>query len=258
MNMSWLIRAMEDQAPRATLALRAQSERRRGEPDLDIAIRLAKGARTTIDIGANRGVYTHWFSRQSQRCVAFEPNPQCAGLLRRAIGGRAEVHEVALSDRDGHARLTIPIVAGRENSYRSSLEAAPGAGHRSVTVQTATLDSYTLPEVDFIKIDVEGHELEAIEGAMETIIRHRPTLLIEAEERHRTGSVAEVRQRFVELGYRGFFVYGDGVSAIEDFRLEAHQVDSGTFGARSATYVNNFFFVPPHRSEQIEILEALR
>lgn len=255
--MGTLVERFEQAAPSAALTLRAQRDRHRGEPDLAVAIDLVGDCRTAVDIGANRGVYAHWFVKRAQRCVAFEPNPECAALLRRAIGDAADVHQVALSDHSGEATLKIPIIAGRENSYRSSIQANPEA-HRAIAVTVATLDSYTLPEVDFIKIDVEGHEEETLAGAAETLVRHQPTVLVEAEERHRAGSVDAVRRRFAELGYVGFFLFDDVVRTIEDFDPSIHQLEPDSLGARSATYVNNFIFVPPHRHRHLELLELRR
>lgn len=46
-------------------------------------------------------------------------------------------------------------------------------------MDTVTIDSLQLPRVDFIKIDVEGHELEVLWGSRETLKKYHPTLLVE-------------------------------------------------------------------------------
>jgi hypothetical protein len=66
-----------------------------------------------------------------------------------------------------------------------------------VPVQTRTLDSFALEHVDFMKIDVEGHELAVLRGASETLARHRPWLVVEAWEDHRE----PVKQLLAALDY---------------------------------------------------------
>ena len=63
------------------------------------------------------------------------------------------------------------------------------------------LDYYGLEDVGFLKIDVEGHELAVLRGATETISRSYPSILVEAEDRHRPGTVADVCEYLSLFGY---------------------------------------------------------
>lgn len=253
---SQIARRLEATAPGIALTLRAHLERRWGEPELRLAAELSSGSRTAIDVGANRGVYSYWLARQARRCVAFEPNPDCAELLRKALGDRIDVREIALSDRTGRAELVIPVRDGKENSYRSSLHAETGAHDRQVEVPTARLDDLGLTVVDFMKVDVEGHEIETLAGAAETLDRDRPIVIIEAEERHRTGSVESVVTVFTERSYEGFFLFDGDVVPVDAFDPAIHQIEPTSLGARTASYANNFVFIPPERSAQLEILRS--
>ena len=88
------------------------------------------------------------------------------------------------------------------------------------SVQTACLDDVTLPRIGFIKIDVEGHELNVLEGAKRTISRDRPTLLIECEERHNPGGVSKLRELFRDAGYEGRFLHMDRMRSLDEFDVK--------------------------------------
>jgi FkbM family methyltransferase len=109
------------------------------------------------DVGANIGVYTVGAARRGAMVVSYEPNPRVAALLRRNIGlngveDRVTVSEAAVGAVHGELLLS-PIgvldVAARIDP----------AG--SVRVRSVTLDG----PFDVVKIDVEGYELEVLEGA---------------------------------------------------------------------------------------------
>jgi len=93
--------------------------------------------------------------------------------------------------------------------------------------------------VDFIKCDVEGHELEAFQGAAAILAEDRPKLLFECEQRHlQSHSMREVFDFLAGLGYRGWFFRRDRLLPLERFVPESN-VAPGAPG-----YVYNFVFLP--------------
>jgi FkbM family methyltransferase len=222
-------------------------EMRTGEPELRLVGALLKASGAMVDVGANRGIYSAVALRSRRWVAAFEPVPEEAARLGRLIGARGVVHQVALSDRCGRATLRIPCLSGVTVTTRSSLEANVEADlpHRDLEVDVATLDSFGLSDVAFIKIDVEGHELSVLRGGAGTIARSRPNLLVEVEESRVPGSFQAVSDLLASLDYRGFWLDGDGLQPIEDFQPATQQVNRPKFGEKKAAgHVNNFIWLP--------------
>ena len=140
-----------------------------------------------IDIGGNWGIYAYALSALGSRLAVFEPNPQCFRALNSWASGKknVDVYAVALSSQHGQGLLHIPVdVTGQEHDASASLESRRDEATRCVEVEITTLDSFGFQDVKFIKIDVEGHELDVLKGATKTIASSMPVMLIEIEQRY--------------------------------------------------------------------------
>jgi FkbM family methyltransferase len=206
----------------------------------------------TVDVGANCGLYTRQLARLSRQVHAFEPSRQMARLLRRTSASNVSVHEIALSDHDGDAELFIPQGDNGLVHGLASLEPRTESSTELVSTQvpTARLDAVVHQDVAFVKIDVEGHELNVLNGAVELLERSQPVFLVEAEDRHRAQATRLIFEFFRHKSYRGFFLKDDDVMPIDQFRAEdlqdadALRPDGGRKSGQF--YVNNFFFFPEH------------
>lgn len=195
----------------------------------------------SLDIGANIGDYTWHLRALSSQVWAFEPNPRLAGWLRRCFGGTIILHDVALGEHGATAQLSIPKdPSGREIAAHASIEKDFGVRSDHIAVSVVPLDSLQLPKIGFIKIDVEGHELAVLKGAIGLIRRDRPTILVEIEERHRADAVGSTREWLEGIGYQGFFALSDGIHPITEFSSSRDQ-DLAKLG--DDAYINNFIFV---------------
>jgi FkbM family methyltransferase len=228
--------------PVVTVRLRAAFKRHELERALLSA--LCDPARLGVDVGAALGAYTWPLSRLCRGCIAFEPNPAQASYLRRAFGGAVRVENVALSDHSGETELVIPLENGREMAGLASISSDgmfAGQAVRRQKVGLRTLDSFALGPTGFIKLDVEGHELAVLGGAVALIGRDHPVLLVELEERFAAGSIARVREFLDAMGYCGLFLQEGRLCPIEAFDPAVHQsmVNWGSIGA----YINNFLFI---------------
>lgn len=224
------------------------------EIELSFLKRFIREESVTVDVGANCGLYTRELARLS-RCVhAFEPSRQMADLLRRTSAPNVNVHEVALSDHSGEAALFVP--EGEQGPVHGLASIEPqacrsGKPGRAVPVPTARLDDIVQDEVEFVKIDVEGHELSVLNGATGLLERSQPVFLVEAEDRHHPTATSSVFEFFRHRNYRGFFVDDGDVIPVEEFDVETFQdvdallPDGGR--KKGKAYVNNFFFFPLHQ-----------
>jgi FkbM family methyltransferase len=155
-----------------------------GLPDLDVqkiakCVALSPSFGTALDIGAHIGAVSVYLARKFERVIAFEAVPATFEFLRLnaaeipnitalnvAVGPTAG--EVYLSHYPRHGQLShvdcgIPV----EKTSRIG------------PIPAQTIDSLSMASVSFIKIDVEGFELPVLEGAVETIQRCRPLMLVE-------------------------------------------------------------------------------
>ena len=232
---------MEGVAPaRVTMPLEAWADKA-VEPELCLIPKLVRRDQVAVDVGAARGSYSYYFSRFARACHAFEPNPDSVERLKRRLPS-VHVHNVALSASPGTAILRIPTVAGQILAGWASIheanhfKALPAHSVTSVRVETVSLDEFGVRNVGFIKIDVEGHELEVLKGAKNTIIRDNPIVQVEAEERHRPDAVSSVFEFLQPLGYSAYCIQGRSLTPLIRKRF-----DPGKSLAR------NYIFIPDCR-----------
>jgi FkbM family methyltransferase len=223
-----------------------------GEKELAYVNALCDESCVSLDIGANRGIYSYLMRRHSQSVIAFEPNPFYANFVRRALKD-VKVVEAAISDHEGTSVLRVPL--SEPSAGMGTIEAENTLDQvpvQQITISLLTLDSLKLTKIGFMKIDVEGHELAALRGAAGTIENSLPNLLIEAEERHRKHAVISVLKFLSEYGYTGLFHIDGKLRPIEEFDTSTHQ-DVSTAGK---PYVNNFIFI--HQSKMVKFHAATR
>ncbi len=140
---------------------------------------------TVIDVGANAGVYT--FSAAQKvgsmgRVIAIEPFSGCVDLLKETIRlnnlSQVQVCHGAASDRSGLVKLSLQ--ASSELNEISEADLPAGTYEE---VERFTLDSLIeklqLTQVDFLKIDAEGHEIPVLKGSDRILREFRPIILYE-------------------------------------------------------------------------------
>ena len=170
-----------------------------------------------LDIGANGGIYTVIAAKQvgpEGRVYAFEPGERELKLLKHNIKinnlTNVTVVECAVSDKSGVAKFAI-VRDGALNSL-ANLKRPEQQIQRWQTVITTSLDdfvvNYSIPKVDFIKIDVEGAEKLVIDGAKKLMAsNNRITILFESSDHNVAAFGYSTKQLLFQLSQAGLEVY---------------------------------------------------
>jgi FkbM family methyltransferase len=174
--------------------------------EIAVANSRARRGSVAVDVGANVGMFTVPLATAvgpTGAVLAFEPHPANAERLRGncRVNGRSNVvvHEVALAESEGTAVLKL----GKDAAYGSTVQVWPGKeSGETLSVPSRTLDGVWReagqPDVSFVKVDVEGAELQVLSGARDLLATCSPSLLLEANSPR---ALDELRTWLAGVGY---------------------------------------------------------
>jgi FkbM family methyltransferase len=142
-----------------------------------------------LDCGASDGDFTREAIRAGAgKVVSIEISPSSAECIRRNLAnevaaGKVVVYPKGVWDRDDRMVLNVDDT----NFAANSVVLHPGSAHAAIEVPLTTIDRIVtelgLPRVDFIKMDIEGAEANALNGARATILKYKPRLAITTEHK---------------------------------------------------------------------------
>lgn len=161
-------------------------------PVRELSINLTPRRVLALDIGANVGLWSRDLVQAFDRVIAFEPVAQFRDCLALNVPHDGlEIRACALGAQD----TTIDMIITSGNTGHSHVDVASlGAG----TVPMHRLDSLTLPQIDYIKIDCEGYENIILQGAEHTVKRDHPIMVIE-HKRHKDVGHQDIDQALTTL-----------------------------------------------------------
>jgi len=192
--------------------------------DTDLVVRILSELDNLVvfDIGANTGYYGILAAAKFNATVhSFEPIPEhisCINESARINGVQDKIttYTVALGSKKDSLELSL---AGSGSTLTKDFLGESSTPTLKVSVEA--LDSLNLPVPHFIKIDVEGYEWEVLQGAKETISRHRPICFIEIakkfpERKFEHPHFADIIKFFDEQGYEIERNTAQGLVDLED------------------------------------------
>ena len=174
-------------------------------------LKLVQPGMTVLDIGANIGLYTLLFAKivgRSGRVIAVEPIENLARQIRLTLEmngyTNTVVEEVVITSVDGTAKLQIAHDQTdswpQQEGVLLHADIGPSRGFVVEEVPTLSVDSLIrrcqLSRLDFIKMDIEGAEVIALDGATHTLETLKPAILVECH-----GSYERVAERLLRIGY---------------------------------------------------------
>jgi len=191
-----------------------------------------------LDVGANLGEYTLFMAKRltQGRVLSFEPMAFARLQLQENVSlnnfKQVDVFEYGLSNKGQKLQLH-EVDDGNEGLGTLFLGNKKSKGAIEITLEPLDekWDSFHLPRLDFIKIDVEGSELFVLQGAIKAIAKFKPLILVEVSEEN--FKAAGYRAADVEVFFKGIHYQAKRVS--KEGRLEAC-VSMPSFG--------NVMFVP--------------
>jgi FkbM family methyltransferase len=209
---------------------------KRGDLAAVLTDRLVGSGAVTVDVGASWGLFSYHLARRVGRTGAvfsYEPHPANRVVLEKLARARPYVRfrPAAVSEEAGRAEMRVPVFGGRHVTAQSSIahgfDGQHGVRVEQVSVPTVRLDDeFADTPIDFIKIDVEGHETAVLRGAAKVLRRYLPPMLIEIEQRHLDHPIADVFAEIEEIGYSLYFIDGRALRPIAEFDLARHQLSS--------------------------------
>ncbi len=159
-------------------------------------------------------------------------------LLTEAMPSNVTVLPYAVSNKPGRAELVVPRNKQGYCNNIGTLDSARFDGDVvRVSVETVCLDDQTLPNVGFIKIDVEGHELEVLEGCEQLIRRDHPVMLVEIIDWNGDRPWRDSVQRFTDFGYSAFMMVEGRLTSVA--QILSHGAPDAAQAIRNVIFIPN-------------------
>ena len=193
-----------------------------------------------LDVGAHVGIWSMRLAERFKEVYAFEPVPKHIECWKQNMlqwKDTSILYEVALGHKNGTIDIQVPVEenTGMAAIVQPQLVQTSGwddlNNFPKIEVETRTLDSYEFDQVDFIKIDVEWFELKVLQGAENTIRKHKPVIYVEINDI----GVYDFMEN-LDIGYKIFYATSSKVQDNSLFKID-HNFDKlmEPFSPTSAT-----------------------
>lgn len=170
--------------------------------EYQFSISKCKHFRRALDIGGCYGIQSIRMAKDFKTVEVFEPLFYKFLEYNTKEFDNINIHPYALSSDSGTATMRVGLFNSGGSNITNKINRKPnrfGTVETYEEVKTRTLDSYKFTDVDFIKIDVEGHEWIVLESGFETI-KQCDVLMIEMAKNHRNWN--DMHNYFEERGFQ--------------------------------------------------------
>ena len=190
------------------------------EPESTSVIKnLVKPGDVVLDIGANIGYYTVIMSKivgKTGKVLAFEPTKHFFDVLQSTVEinnlTNVQLYDFGISDNNSESEISI----GEHSATIHWLKDSERNGGIPISVEQIILkrlddiiSSMNIDKLDFIKIDVDGHEPAFLDGAWETLNKYKPTILMEIDHQHYRKAGYLAWDFYNNLREKGYHIYSE-------------------------------------------------
>jgi FkbM family methyltransferase len=177
---------------------------------------------TAVDVGANNGYFSIPLGKISNKVYSFEANPKSFRKLKRNIelnnlGAHVLSFDLAIDKSNGVQDFFIQQSIDGDNLMNTGLSSLiPRSQYMKdvIKVKVVTLDSFIIEsqQIDLIKIDVEGSEIDVLKGSINIIKNYSPLIIWEASFSIEVGKVQESFDFLSNLGYKSYFLQSENLT----------------------------------------------
>lgn len=195
------------------------------EPEMALLPKFLRKDDISIDVGANFAYYSVRLAELSPqgKIIAYEPIPGtyeiCQKLLDKAGARNVQLFQKGVGAENTKVEFEVPLqeigthsagqahMKGRDNSLPGKEIYHPFTGKETFLCEIVKLDELELPRLRFVKIDIEGAELWALQGMRKLLKKHKPLLFIEICEYFLKGFGIQLPALLSEIESLGYEVY---------------------------------------------------
>ncbi|NNE81323.1 MAG: FkbM family methyltransferase [Silicimonas sp.] len=162
---------------------------------------------TCLDVGGNIGNHSVFFANHFKKVITLEPHPRNFALL--SVNADLAPNVLPLPIGASNAASTVRIVEDKMNLAASSMHRSEGRAGNVVEFEVVKIDDMREVQdagvIAFMKLDIEGHEAAALEGAEDTIARHKPVIMLEVLKDEISGGSSQSLNVLRSMGYAHFY-----------------------------------------------------
>lgn len=182
-----------------------------------------------MDIGSNIGYFSLFLCDKMKKVICIEPDKRSRKLLKKNIdlnnfSGSTEIYDFAMSNEIGDKKIYI----AKANSNLSTLcrrGLSKKDKYKSLKIKTRTIDSLNLEELNFIKMDIEGYEVEVLSGGLETLDRTpNCKILMEVHPQFygEDNNFSVVLEKLIKIGFNFKYVVSAAVPCPDMFKKRGY------------------------------------
>ena len=184
-----------------------------------------------VDIGANIGYATLNLCKNMKKVIAIEPDRRCRKLLKRSLRDndfieKTKIYGFAVSDKNGEKDIYLAKKNFNLNSLcGESISKSKKDKFTKSIIKTVTIDSLNI-DPNFIKMDIEGYEVEALRGAKETLLRSEfCKILIEVHPKfyNEDRDFSKVLEEIIGYGFKIKYVVSAGSYCPDLFKEKGYK-----------------------------------